>query len=267
MRGALITGAVILVLAWLLSLADWTPEQIGPLWEIAVLLAGVGSMAAWLVGRPKYTCSYVGTDGVARFACCGSRSSITLSEVFRFETATSLRVSVRNIYVNGCYLKTEYSFRWFDDRNAQRYKLAGIYRRSKTGGPPDDPYHLAQAAEVRWTNRLFPDVLSTIEKGGTWQLRAGRGRYLGIGPEYLEFRGRRYRYEDLDLKVERGFIVLRSTGDKRAWYKLDRAPRVRYAELENALLAVCLVARMTDKEIPVQSASDARYHLLHFAPP
>lgn len=262
----LVTGAVIFAFIWLLSLANWKPDQIRPFWEVSSSVLYTAMLISWLALKPRYTCSYVCTHGVARFACYGSRSRITLSEIFRFETATSMKKSLRNIYVNGSYLNTEYNYRWFDSTGNQCYRLAGVYRGSSHRITPDDRYFVARVAEARWTEYLLPTALSSIESGSALRFSAGRKYYIEIGPEYVEFRGKRVRYEDLDLRVEHGFIVFRRQGETRVWYKFDRVPRVRYAELENAFLAVCLVEHITDEYVAtLQTASDARYHLLHFA--
>jgi len=245
--------------------ADWKPDQIQMLRLIATVILGMALLIAWLVSKPKYTCSYVGARGIARFSCYGSRSRITFSQIFRFETAAYLKVSIRNIYVNGAYVNTEYIFKWYDSSNNQLFKLAGTYRKSKK---PDDLFFIALSLEARWTGYLLPDALSSIKKGFSSKHYANRGSYLEIGPEGIEFKGKRIPYDDLNVSVENGFIVFRHTGEKYTWYKLDRAPRMQYSLLQNAMLAVCLINEMTGRGVDnLQVSSKARYHIANLGIP
>jgi len=265
-RAVLIAGGTVCGLMWLLSQADWKPEQIPGLRLATLIAVSCAVVIAWLVRKPRYTCSYVGTRGLARFGCYGSRNRMTLQEVFVFGTAESLEVSTRNIYVNGCYVNTEYSFRWRNSSRGVVYSIAGIHR-SRQGKPSaDDPYLLARAAELAWSRYLEPTVLASIEHGSAYRFRAGRHGYVDVGPESIDLDGKQIPYSDLDLAVERGFIVFRRRGDKTGWYRLDRASRVRYGDVDNALLMLRVVEGQAARTVRVtQLASDARYHLPHVA--
>jgi hypothetical protein len=54
-RGTLVTGMVFSVVIWLLSLANWKPDQIRLFWEVAASVICTAMVIAWLAQKPKYT--------------------------------------------------------------------------------------------------------------------------------------------------------------------------------------------------------------------
>ena len=77
---------------------------------VASLAALIGG--AWV--QFQHACSYVGTEGVARFICAGHRENLERGEVFLFWDATDLRTATTRHYTNGVYQGTEYRFDWID---------------------------------------------------------------------------------------------------------------------------------------------------------
>src|SRR5262249_12060702 len=157
-----------------------------PFWQI-VLPAGLGTIGMAIVllsTRFAHTCSYAGSEGVARFHCYGDRDRTT-GEVFLFKDATELRTSQTRHYTNGAYQHTQYAFTWTDVAGRKRFTLSGTYR-SEAGTPPArDAFHFAAAAELTWTQYLWVQAQAQLRTSGTIFFGLGGRKWVRLGERYL----------------------------------------------------------------------------------
>src|SRR5205085_10280447 len=68
----------------------------------------VGAIIALAATRFAHTCTYVGTEGVARFRCGGRRGRLVERTVFLFRAAAAVRSSLTHRYQKGQYQGSDY---------------------------------------------------------------------------------------------------------------------------------------------------------------
>ena len=133
---ALICGIVGIVIVLLIQVKT-------PFWFVfwPVILGAAGYFLGVLATHFAHTCTYVGSDGIARFVCGGNRQRIKTSEIFLFRDATDLRTSTTLHYTNGVYQNTAYSFTWSDAKGRKCYTHSGSHRNQNGTPPANDVYH------------------------------------------------------------------------------------------------------------------------------
>jgi hypothetical protein len=120
---------------WLLGVALPGSDPTAPpcIAAFGALFAG---LFAWGMTRFKHACHYVGTEGVARFLCLGSRDNLTQRERFLFRDAFDLRISETEVYGSVAYQKTRFSFDWTDAEGKVLFQITGSYIRTWDGHNP-----------------------------------------------------------------------------------------------------------------------------------
>jgi hypothetical protein len=231
--------ALVIVLIILLAGARWRFEQFAMLllFPSAVgLLAG--AIGYWWTGF-SHTCTYVGTKGIARFVCSGSREYLSTDEVFLYRDATELRIAQTRHYYNGVYTGTDYSFAWSNERGDVIHTIAGRYS-SEEGNPvATDPYHYAIMAENAWTMFLFRDIERILEedkllffglKGGDY-IELGEGLFiLHQGGKKIKLKGNKID----KMTIGNGIIQVWEVGAQEGWFTNSGIHQFMYADLGNA---------------------------------
>lgn len=212
-------------------------------------LAALGAGIALALTRFKRACSYVGRDGVARFACNGGRDQLTRDEVFLFRDAHELRTSQTRHYVNGGYQGTNYTFTWTDINGVTRYVLSGRHN-SEPGTPAlTHPYYLATSAEFAWTMHLLGQLEAQLNLGGSVAFSLGGRDYVRVSPGRLELslKGEviECAAEDVaEARVDQGTFVIKQHGAREGWFSSSGVFRFPYNQLANAQLFLILLDKV-----------------------
>lgn len=217
------------------------------LWPTVGSLLGV--VLARALTRFFHTCTYVGRDGVARFACSGTRERISRSEVFLFREAVELRTGQTVRYNHGTYQGTDYTFTWTDAAGRKCYVIAGTHRSSKGMPPTTDPYHYGRAAESAWTAYLHAQAQRQIELAGCVIFNLPRGRSLRLGRRSLtiQLNGEPVEWtaNEIDaIAVEKATVKIKRTDAKEGWFSATGVVRFPLEGLGNAALFFELANRL-----------------------
>jgi hypothetical protein len=189
----------------------------------------------------SHTCTYVGTDGVARFVCSGSRENLATQEVFRFRDATDLRTATTLHYTNGVYQNTSYSFTWTDINGRSRHVISGSHN-SEAGTPKSTDYFLyGKAAETAWTVYLFDNANRHIKLGNTVQFNLTGGQWLRLGPGLLVLntagQQEEWRAEDIrGATIHKGVVRILRNDAKEGWFSSKGVHKFSFDQLANAQL-------------------------------
>jgi len=137
--------------------------------------------------RFAHTCTYVGRDGVARFRAWG-RGGRVRREIFLFDDADELRVSVVDNYMNFAYSNTDYSYQWRDNAGQLWFRIKGNHGGKDANPVSTDPFHFARAAENAWTKYLFVKARKRLDDGRVVRFNLkSKGRWVGIRPGAIVF--------------------------------------------------------------------------------
>lgn len=229
--------------------------MLGALWDFGLilwptLLGGIGFLIAWLVTGFKHTCTFVGSDGIARYICRGSRDNVTKSEVFPFSEATELRTGQTRRYVNGVYQGTDYTFTWYDHEGRKPYVLNGTYQGEKALPKSTDPFHFANAAEMAWSLFLLKQVPLQLNTKGAIYFSLGGSDWVSVAPGRLELsvRGQNTSCETDDVasvSINQGVFTVKRKDAKEGWFTSKGVFRFNYASLANAQLFLFVLERLT----------------------
>jgi len=226
-------------------------------WLLPAVPAAVAVLAGWSLTRFRHACSYVGSGGLARFACAGRRGRLTVAEVLPFAAAAELRAAQTRRYAGGRYRDTLYRFVWLDGGGRPCFEIAGRHR-AECGLPRDrhDPVHFALAAEAAWTRWLIGDAYRCIDRGKDVTFRLGRSQAVRVGRGFVVFvrpQGEeRWAAEEIaDAVVADGFFAVRRFDAREGW-TTDGGGAFRFdlGELSNARLFLCLLR--TAAGVPVR---------------
>jgi len=163
--------------------------------------------------RMRNDCTYVGTQGVARFPVGTARHSYPKGQILLFADAAGLQTAFL-----GRNMGTNFNYRWKDARGKTLYMLEGGYFGNKQNTDSEAAFHFARAAEEAWSRYLLPHVTEEIQSRGSTRFVTRRGlsgeQYAVIGRGYLEIvtGEKRFRCDaDAidDILVFQGWIVIR----------------------------------------------------------
>ena len=115
-----------------------------------LVMSGIAFACAMEATEFRHKCTYVGCDGVARFECNGTRTSINLSNVFRFQTAAYLDHKIDHHQKNGTYSHTEYYLAWYDIGRRQVFAIFGKHLSQTNQPPKEDNFNFAVSAATAW---------------------------------------------------------------------------------------------------------------------
>jgi hypothetical protein len=222
-------------------------------WPIA--FAVVGLCAGLVASAFTHSCTYVGRDGAAQFACSGRRDNITTREVFRFRDATELRTSQTMHYKNGVYQNTTYTFTWTDVGGRQRFRINGSHRNKEGNPPAADHYHFARAAEFAWTMYLLDDAHRQVQVAGGVKFQVGKGQWVRLSPGKLSFAlgGEEQEWEADEVGaaiVQQGVVKIKRRDAKEGWFSSTGVLKFSFDNLANAQLFFHLLDKLLG--VPVE---------------
>jgi len=194
-------------------------------------------------------CSYVGENGIAIYTLKGDRQNIAKAKVLRFQDATNLYTSQTQHYHNFFYNGTSYSYR-FKQKSGQPFELGGSYR-SRRGWPKDkDAWHLANTAELAWSNYLLPLVDEQLERLGYIEFpMEGYLQAVRVGPAFMEFvmkDGVVQRVQVADMKsITLGSGMFHFVHKDAQWWSGKGSYSFDYGNIPNAKLFLLCLKRLT----------------------
>lgn len=237
--GGLVLGVVIA-----LSVRDSFLQLLFP-----VLFSGLGVGITLLATRFRHTCTFVGSEGIARFRCAGSREQVDGGDVFCFRDASELRSAQTRHYTNGVYQNTTYSYTWSDVTGRKRYQLSGSFRSEQGNPSAKSPFHFAFAAERAWTLYLYGQVQAQLKTSGTIYFGLGGRNWVRLGEEYisLHFNGEttECRADDIaQVRIEQGMVQVRRKDAREGWFSSQGVFKFPYGNLGNAQLFQILMEKL-----------------------
>jgi hypothetical protein len=212
-------------------------------WRVAWPL-GLGLLALGFslnMTRFTHTCTFVGTEGVGRFVCSGSREHLSTEEVFCFRDATDLRTSTTLHYTNGVYQNTNYSYVWTDVGGRRRYAITGSHS-SEAGTPPtSDPYYYALAAEAAWTFYLLQNAYRQVTMGNTVLFNLKSEEWIRLGEGLIVFSndGQPEEWEADEVRgatIQQGVVRILRKDAKEGWFSTRGVRKFSFDQMANAQL-------------------------------
>jgi hypothetical protein len=212
-------------------------------------LGGIGLTIALLLTRFKRSCTYVGRDGVARFACAGDRDRLTRSEVFLFRDAMDLRTSQTRHYTNGVYQGTNYSFTWTDVGGVQRYVISGRHNSEKGTPALTHDYYWATAAEFAWTLHLLGQLEAKLNLGGGVTFNVNQYDWVRVSPGHLRFSFKGQTFdcpvdEIGQARVDQGMFIIKRIDAREGWFSSEGVFKFPYSQLANAQLFLIVLDKV-----------------------
>ena len=133
-------------------------------------------------------CSYVGTEGVARFKLRGRLGGRVTERTLLFKHAVELRAQQTHRYTNGLYNGTDYDFAWSNSDGRIVYRINGTHWALRKRLPKQGTeYNFALAAESAWSNYYLPQAWQQLSAEGSIGFRIDRNRVVRVGAGFLEF--------------------------------------------------------------------------------
>jgi hypothetical protein len=141
----------------------------------------------YLITEFRYSCSYIGEQGIVQLFIKGSRTATPKEHKLCFKDASNLYVAQIRNYVNGIYSGTTYTYRWTKN-SGKDYRLNGQYRSEKKTPKDGDAWHFADAAERVWIIYLLETVDEKLNNLGYVEFpMAGNQKAVRIGNGFMEF--------------------------------------------------------------------------------
>ena len=193
-------------------------------WFAIIFFGIIGAVLTWIIAEPADICTYVGTDGVARFK--RKKGNIT-AEILRFADAAAMTAGKTRQYVNGVYSGTSYNFAFKDRGGSQLFTVIGQFQQKEyQQAPASDGVHFGHACEDSWTYWRFNQLMDEIATTGIAKFQTGGGNWVGLAPGMMElhFNGKHEKLEKqdiADLFLQNGFLTIERKGAKKGWFTKD----------------------------------------------
>jgi hypothetical protein len=211
--------------------------------DALLLLAGLcgvggGVVLALLKRPPPFTCTFVGTQGIARF----EKSPQGLrSDVVRFQDAFNLLVERTRVIVNHNYSHTRFKYTWSDVSGTPKLVIEDRFRYEDREGR-SHPIHFALAAEDAHLNAVLPMLLAASESPSGAFFRSTDGGGILVAKDRIELASRAGQHkvapQDVgSMLVEQGRIVVRGRGAGAWQHEFD------FSRLSNAKPLVALLRK------------------------
>jgi hypothetical protein len=220
-------------------------------WPAGLGLGGFG--LAWAYTGFRHVCTYVGTDGVAKYTCAGSRDEVT-SEVFAFRDAAELRTSQTRHYTNSVYQGTDYAYSWTDVAGRVRYVISGRHTSEQGTPPPGDLYHYATAAEMAWSLYMLAGVERQVMTNGEVRFGLGGSDWVAVGPDQLRLRlsGSVTECDIRDIgtvSIANGVFTVKRLDAQEGWFSSSGVFRFDYSRVGNAQLFLFVLRKVAGIEV------------------
>jgi hypothetical protein len=205
----------------------------------------VGASIAWGTTAFAHTCTYVGTEGLARYRCAGSRGRIVEGTVFLFRDAVAVRSSLTHRYHKGAYQGSDYVFDWTNTTGRSLFRIKGTYRSEKEPPPADDLYHFGEAAEVAWSLCRLDDAQSELDRDGCVRFALKSGGAVRVGPGFIDFGAGGEGYCSVDdlaeTTVKDNVIRFRRRDAEEGWFTSRGIYKLTLGDLANSKLFLFLL--------------------------
>jgi hypothetical protein len=222
----------------------------GDVWQIIwlVLFPILGLAIGFGATSFKHTCTYVGAYGLAKYTCSKSRENVK-EEIFLFESAAEVRTGLTAHYTNGVYQRTEYYFKWTDERGRIVYKITGSHRSKDDNPPAGDLYNFGRAAEFAWSVFLYQDADRQIRERGEYEFGLTGSDFVRMGKGWVEFnlRGQTYHCSKDELatySLANGQLTIKRADAKEGWFSSKGVFKFPYREIGNARLFLILFEKL-----------------------
>jgi len=216
------------------------------------LLFGLMSLAFTHPTPPE--CTYVGTEGAAKFSGKWGRQEPVVCEVMRYENAGVLFSSATHMYRNLIYEKTYFSFNWHVGQDEPAILSTGGEHKLKDRLPPSDHiYHFGNRAEEAWNQALLAQFGTSIgeQEAIEFPCRKSPIQAVRLHRDRIEFVYEN-RVESVDLQdlsradAKRG--TLRFDQQDASWFGDKGKFRIAYENLGNAKLFLFYLSQLLDTD-------------------
>ena len=134
---------------------------------------------------------------------------------------------------------TEYNYYWIGSSGQTIYQLKGRHHehQKKKRIKPGNPWYFVQAAEISWSMFYYAYLNDVLAAEGSIPFRVDKGRYLRVGPAFLEFHFgaepvRVTREEIASVSLAQGQFSFKHKDAK--WYSSAGKFSFAYARIGNA---------------------------------
>lgn len=225
---------------------------------VAIVFALIGAGVGLAAASKRRVCTFVGTEGVARYRYYSDSEKRQRGDVFLFSDADILRTQQTHNYYNGIYTGTTYAFRWTDTSGREFYKVKGSYHGKNKGPRPGDPFYFAASTEQAWADYKRPLAKEAWRKEGFVRFPISGSDYIDLGPTYMDlcFRGKCDRCDLQDIgsfNIQQGQVTLRRRDAKSGFLGFGSTGiySFPYQNLANARLFLMLLGELVTEEEPV----------------
>lgn len=200
--------------------------------------------ASWTLFEKSFnsikTNTFVGIEGVARITKSRSGNPDHV-EVIKFADISHVKSNLRDYYVNGGYVRTEYNF-GFVHHKIVTFFIAGTHSSGKQTPPANHPYWFGRRAEIAWTEFKVSDLLIQSQATGFVEFPVNQSDFIRVSASYLDI-GTNGKVERLERNnIERLCVcsgsleISRRPGTQTKWYARNRTYRFRCSTIGNASL-------------------------------
>ena len=190
-------------------------------------------------------CSYVGENGIARYAFEKEPSVKYGTGLFLFHQAEELRVDKIQQFVNGIYQNTIYNFEWRNADNKVVFFIGGLYHSREDNPPPLDRYYFALAAEKAWSLFKFELIQQELKQNGTVKFRLHKNDAIIISKDYIELFQKgdsiRFNSEEINqINISKGIIQIipKEVRPSFLGFNHDCILRIPYKDIANARIFI-----------------------------
>jgi hypothetical protein len=163
--GALATAPLLLI-CW-----RWHDWQIGAVCTGSCLLLTIAVVLGCRAIQCRFTCTFVGTAGLARFTLpaspWASRRAKPRRELLLFRDAAGMRASVKHGYLDGIYNGTRFGYAWFDARGSRLFRISGGHHTFESVARSGNAFHFAIAAESAWSGHVLRATQAWLDREGS----------------------------------------------------------------------------------------------------
>ncbi len=205
-------------------------------WIITVVI--VGAAVAYRASRFYHTCSFVGVNGFAVYACNGSAKLATCKQEFEFSEANDFIRQMTHVHRGGNYLESKYCFLWYKHLH-KRPVLS--FKGSFNKDNPNPQLHFVNAVESQWTVYKQEQLAEELAKYGEieFKMESNRGT-LRLKKRELVLRWKKdevaFPLKQMRTAVDRGmfFIIMPDPAkkDKPYTFKIRTETIANFNNLE-----------------------------------
>ena len=249
----LLAGAVpAFLFVWIMQSAFGYKVDAFSRYALATALGLVGVAVAVYFTQFHHTCSYVGRDGIAEFACWDFRRFIVKRLIVRFREAAELRTRLVGQGVGEGHVGATITLTWTDVGGAVRGTLQTSYSATKPEVNQDPllPIHFVWAAERAWSEYLLPDIQRRLTTVGSAHFNIDKGRSVEVAEGRLTHHGdgrsTDYNTEDIgSISFRFGVVSVNKPGSESRPDGPDSYFTFGYDKMANVRLFLMLVEKVS----------------------